>query len=129
MLSLPNVIFLGTIILAIRTQDAVHIGVDSRVTSIGPSVGIVAPQPKLHQNAGVVFAHAGIFKDTAGKLDVVATANSAISKEDTLEHVADRFTAEIQPQLLSVLPDIKRENSEYFRDKITAVRLTEGAKL
>jgi hypothetical protein len=117
MLTLVNTILLGTVILAIRTPDAVHIGVDSRIISVGPSVTTESSQPKLHENAGVVFAHAGIFKDTAGKLDVVATANNAIQAEKILDRVVDRFTADIQPQLLAVTPDIQRENPNYFANK------------
>lgn len=73
----------------------IYVGVDSKVISVGPSVSNAATQPKLHRHDGVVFAHAGIFKDLRGKLDAVAAANEAIAAGCDLDAIVQRFSARI----------------------------------
>jgi hypothetical protein len=97
----------GTVILAIWTSDAIHIGVDSKVVTVGPSVTPAPTLRKIHQNCDIVFAHAGLFKDTLGKLDVVATADAAIAAGGMLKTVVERFATDIQPQLLAAVSDIQ----------------------
>ena len=113
-----NALFYGTIVLLIQVPGAVYIGVDSKVISIASGLTNVSPMPKIHQAGDVVFAHAGIFKDTQGKLDVVATANSSIAAGGDLAQIVDRFTTAIEPQLSAALPDIRAENPLYFREKL-----------
>lgn len=113
-----NVLLFGTIVLLIQVPGAVYVGVDSKVISIGPGVTDVLSMPKIHQVGDVVFAHAGIFRDTQGKLDVVAAANAAIAAGGDLAHIVNRFTTAIEPQLSASLPDIRRENPLYFKDKL-----------
>ncbi len=113
-----NEVYRGTIVLAIRIHDTVYVGVDSKVISVSRQIGNVASQRKIHQTGDVVFAHAGIFKDSNGKIDVAATANSAIEAGGDLEQIVDHFTTAVEPQLLSVLPDIRAENPSYFEDKL-----------
>jgi hypothetical protein len=104
--------------LKFSCQDAVYIGVDSKVIKVGTETGAVASQPKIHQGRDVVFAHAGIFKDIKGKFDVVTAAHAAIGGGGDLDKVVDRFSAAIEPQLSAVLPDIRAENAEYFKTKL-----------
>jgi len=76
------------------------------------------PVPKIHQVGDVVFAHAGIFRDTQGKLDVVAAATSSIRAGGNLVQIVERFTTAIEPQLSASLPDIRTENPLYFNEKL-----------
>ena len=68
----------GTIIVAIRAHDTVYVGVDSKVISVSAEIGSAASRRTIHQAGDVVFAHAGVFKDSRGKLDVFAAAIRAI---------------------------------------------------
>jgi hypothetical protein len=113
-----NIILLGTIVLVIQMPGIVYVGVDSKVISIGKEISNVSPKQKLHQVGDVVFAHAGIFKDTSGKIDVDATTEASITAGGDLDQVVDRFTAAIEPQLSAVLPDIREQNPSYFMDKL-----------
>lgn len=113
-----NALLFGTIILLIEVPGIVYIGVDSKVISIASGPTNVLPMPKIHQTGDVVFAHAGIFKDTQAKLDVVATANSSIEAGGDLKQTVDRFTIAIETQLSAALPDIRAENSLYFKEKL-----------
>jgi hypothetical protein len=108
----------GTIVLAIVSHDAVYVGVDSKVISVGTGTTNANPQLKIHHTRDVVFAHAGIFKDAHGKYDVVATASAAIQEGSDLEDIARRFITSIEPQLLAVLPEIRAQNPSYFREKL-----------
>jgi hypothetical protein len=85
---MPGTLLFGTIILAIWTPAAVWVGVDSKVISVSSTIKTEPYQPKIHRQADVVFAHAGLFKDALGKFDIVA------------EEVAYRFTLLIEPQFL-----------------------------
>jgi hypothetical protein len=91
-------------------------GVDSKIIAVGPTVLNVERQPKIHQSGQVVFAHAGLFKDTNGKLDVIATAQGAILEGGSLDQIMDRFVNRIRPQLLASLNDIRSENPSYFKE-------------
>ena len=113
-----NTFVLGTIILVIQMADTVYVGVDSKVISIGTEIANGPAKSKIHQASDVVFAHAGIFKDSQGKLDVEATADASIAGGGDLEQIVDRFASAIQPQLTASLPDIRAQNPSYFRDKL-----------
>lgn len=113
-----NPFLFGTIVLLIQVPGTVYIGVDSKVISIGSGLTNVLPMPKIHQAGDVVFAHAGIFKDTRGKLDVVAAANSSIAAGGDLAQIVDRFTTAIEPQLSATLRDVRAENPLYFKEKL-----------
>src|SRR5882762_2572452 len=108
----------GTLIVVLQSSQVIYVGVDSKVISVGPSVSNAATQPKVHQLDGVVFAHAGIFKDLHGKLDAVAAANEAIAAGGDLDAIVQRFSARVQPQLRAVLSEIKAENPSYFNAKM-----------
>jgi hypothetical protein len=108
----------GTLIVVLQSSQVIYVGVDSKVILVGPSVSNAATQPKVHQLDGVVFAHAGIFKDLHGKLDAVAAANEAIAAGGDLDAIVQRFSARVQPQLRAVLPEIKAENPSYFNAKM-----------
>ncbi len=108
----------GTIVVAIRTLDAVHVGVDSKVISIRCAIANAPIEQKLHQVSDVVFAHAGLFRDVQGKLDVVATATASIAAGGELEQVADHFVATIESQLSASLHDVREQNPPYFRAKL-----------
>jgi hypothetical protein len=107
-------ILTATLIVVLQSSKVIYIGADSKVISVGTSVSSAATQPKLHQLNGVVFAHAGIFKDIHGKLDAVAAANGAIAAGGDLDEIVRRFRDRVLPQLRAVLPDIKAENPSYF---------------
>lgn len=109
-------IFAGTIVLAIQTHDAVYIGVDSKVISIGAEISDALPAPKIHQLGNVVFAHAGIFRDTAGKIDVKATADASIAAGGSLMQISDRFASSIEPQLSASLPDVRTGNPTRYKE-------------
>jgi hypothetical protein len=111
-------VFSGTIILAIQMFNTVYVGVDSKVISIGPEITNAAPERKIHQVGDVIFAHAGIFRDTQGKIDVAAAAAASIAAGGDLEAVVNRFTDAIEPQLLTALPDVRAENPSYFKDSL-----------
>lgn len=113
-----NYFLLGTIVLAIQTSSAIYMGVDSKVIAVGPTVLNVERQPKIHQSGQVVFAHAGLFKDTNGKLDLITTAKGAILEGGSLDQIMDRFVNRIRPQLLASLSDIRSENPSYFKEKM-----------
>jgi hypothetical protein len=113
-----NRLRLGTIVLALQKPDAIYMGVDSRVVTVGESVGNAAYTPKIHQVNDIVFAHAGIFKDTDGKLDVAATADAAIAEGGDLDHIVARFTTAIERQLSATLPDIRSQNPSYFATQL-----------
>jgi hypothetical protein len=108
----------GTIVLVIQMSGSVYVGVDSKVISIGAEIANVLPRPKIHQVGDVVFAHAGIFKDKLGKIDVESAANASIAEGGTLEQIVDRFTTVMAPQLSAALPDIRAQNPSYFKDKL-----------
>lgn len=103
-----KVTLLGTIILAIQMSNAVYVGVDSKVISVGSEIANIAPQQKIHQAGDLIFAYAGIFKDTQGTIDVDAAADAAIAAGGDLEMVVDRFATAIEPQLSASLQDIGR---------------------
>jgi hypothetical protein len=113
-----NGFLIGTIVLVIQMPSSVYVGVDSRVISIGTEIENVVPQAKIHQVEDVVFAHAGIFKDKLGKIDVESAANASIAEGGTLEQIVDRFTRVIDPQLSAALPDIRAQNPSYFKEKL-----------
>jgi hypothetical protein len=113
-----NALLFGTIVLVIQLPGIVYVGVDSKVISIGSDVTNMLPMPKIHQVGDVVFAHAGIFRDALGKLDVVTAAESSIAAGGDLGQIVGRFTAAIEPQLSASLPDIRTENPLYFREKL-----------
>jgi hypothetical protein len=108
----------GTVIVVLQSLHVIYVGVDSKVIAISTSVSSAATQPKVHQLDGIVFAHAGIFKDLHGELDAVTAANEAISAGGDLDAIVQRFSARIQPQLRAVLPEIKAENPSYFDVKM-----------
>jgi hypothetical protein len=108
----------GTLIVVLQSAQVIYVGVDSKVIAISTSVSSAAMQPKVHQLNGVVFAHAGIFKDLHGKLDAIAAANEAIVAGGDLDAIVERFRARVQPQLRAVLPEIKAENPTYFDAKM-----------
>lgn len=113
-----NVFLVGTIVLAIQVPDAVYIGVDSKVIAVGATIINTFPRPKIHQAGDVVFAHAGIFKDAEGKIDVEAAANASIAGDGNLEQVVDRFSSTVEPQLSAALLDIRTQNPTYFKEKL-----------
>lgn len=108
----------GTLIVVLQSPSVIYVGVDSKVIAVGPSISNAATQPKVHQLDGVVFAHAGIFRDLHGKLDAIGAANEAIATGGDLDAIVQRFSARVQPQLRAVLPDIKAENPSYFDAKL-----------
>ncbi len=99
----------------IQVADAVYVGVDSRVISIGAEVADGPTKPKIHQVGDVVFAHAGIFKDTQGKLDVKAAAEASIEAGGDLAQVVDRFTSAIQPQSVGSTARYARTKPRIFQ--------------
>jgi len=109
----------GTLIVVLRAPSVIYVGVDSKVIAVGASISSTATQPKMHTLDGVVFAHAGIFKDLHGKLDAVAAANQAIAAGGDLDAIVERFGDRVQPELQVVLPEIKAENPAYFNAKMT----------
>jgi hypothetical protein len=109
-------LLLGTIVLAVQKPSAIYVGVDSKVIAVGPQILNVDPQSKIHEKNGVVFAHAGIFKDS--KIDVVATANDAIAEDGDLEEIVDRFVSRIEVQLSASLSDFREQNAGYFKNKM-----------
>lgn len=113
-----SAILLGTLVLAIQLPDAVYIGIDSKVIAVGAEVVNVLPIPKIHQVIDVVFAHAGIFKDSQGKLDVEGIARASIVAGGNLEMVVDRFATADEPQLSAALTDIREQNPLYFKEKM-----------
>lgn len=114
-----NTHFIGTIVLVIHMPGgAVHVGVDSRVVSIGNGIANVASKLKIHQADDILFAHAGIFKDAMGKIDVEASAYASIAVGGDLESVVDSFTTSIVPQLSAVLLDIRAQSPECFTEKL-----------
>jgi hypothetical protein len=113
-----NAFLIGTIILAIQGPDAIYVGIDSKVLAIGERIENAAPMPKIHQLDDVIFAHAGLFKDSLGKLDVEATANASIAEGGNLRQIVDRFALAIQPQLAAPLSDMRQQNPVYFRDNL-----------
>lgn len=104
--------------MAIQTSTAIYMGVDSKIIAVGPTVMNVERQPKIHRSGQVVFAHAGLFKDTNGKLDLVTTANRAILEGGSLDQMMDRFVSLIRPQLFASLNDIRSENPGYFKERM-----------
>jgi hypothetical protein len=118
MLILANAFLVGTVVLAIRTTDAIHVGIDSKVIVIDADIGSAPAEEKSHKEGDVVFAHAGIFKDKLGKLDVAGTARTSIRAGGSLEQIVIKFTMDIEPQLLAVLPEIRAQNPQYFREKL-----------
>jgi hypothetical protein len=108
----------GTTVLAIQAPDAVYVGVDSKVVEVGSAVSDSAAEPKIHRIADVIFAHAGMFRDTHGKLHVLAGAVTAIAAGGELDEVAARFAASVEPQVLSTLGDVRESNPEYFQAKL-----------
>lgn len=111
-------VFLGTIILVIQMSNAVYVGVDSKVISIGSEIANAASERKIHQVGDVIFAHAGIFRDTKGKIDVPAAAAASIAAGGDLEAVVNRFTNAIEPQLSTALDDLRAENPSYFKNTL-----------
>jgi hypothetical protein len=108
----------GTVIVALRTSLLIYVGVDSKVISVGAHIVPAAEQPKTHSFDGVLFAHAGIFKDLNGQLDVIGVARASISAGGDLNEIAERFTAAVKPQLRVVLKQLKAQNRAFFDEKL-----------
>lgn len=104
----------GTTIVALRTNDAILIGSDSKVIAVGDQVTDGGATPKVAQMADMTIAHAGFFKDTAGSFDVRATAQTARSAGGSLSETASFFESLVVGPLRNTLEQLEAINPAYF---------------
>lgn len=110
-----------SIVLMLKDNDAVYLGVDSKVVAASAATKPTdaPPRPKIHIAQGVAFANVGIFNDTHRRvIDVERTAEDSIAQGGDLSQVAERFAEAIQEPLAATLCEIRTKNPSYFGDDL-----------
>jgi hypothetical protein len=120
-----NHLYCGTTIVAVREPTAVHLGVDSKVIAIGGPVSQHYAFAKIHEHRGIVFAHAGIFRDANGLIDVPETVIRCIDGHGDLRSAVAAVPAAIIPSLQAVVGDLMRQNPAYVRDQVDGKAILE----
>ena len=97
----------GTVIIAMRFDEMIYIGVDSKIIVVGNGNVSAPPENKIHVENNVVFAHAGIFRDTSGQFNIREAAVKAIEKGGMLNEIVDRFVADVKPKICAAFKEIR----------------------
>lgn len=102
----------STTIIALRTDEEAYVAADSKIAAVDGS------QPthgcKLKVIGDVVFASAGLLKETKGPYDIQETARQAIEAGGTLEEIVTRFKAEVFHVYPAVLQHLRQADIQAY---------------
>jgi hypothetical protein len=106
----------GTAILAVRTEDVLVVGADSKTTRLdAPDVS--TSTCKIQDVEGVFFAVAGLRRSTDGDFDVPLLAARACRTAGTLDEKVLAFEQAMQGPLTAALVRIRETAPDYYRGR------------
>jgi hypothetical protein len=109
-------VYLGTAIVAVRTEDVLVVGADSKTTRLdAPDVS--TNTCKIQEVAGVFFAVAGLRRSTDGDFDVPLLAARACRAPGTLGDKVVAFEDAMQWPLTTALLRIRDAAPDYYRGR------------
>jgi len=108
-------VYVGTVIVAMRTDRAILVGADSKATLLNPEREALM-MCKIVQVDRVFFAFAKLARDTAGTFNVETTATQVIQQGGTIEDIILRFADLITQPLTRLLNQIKGQSLSMFNE-------------
>ena len=111
-------IYAGTCIVIFMLASELWIGADSRLIAISHTIEDGPPACKIYALGNVVYAHAGLLKDAAGRFDAAAVAHEVSVHATSVSRAAMGFEVAIVPPLKNILIELRGENPDYINSKI-----------